>query len=66
MQQYLFVGISLLSHNGSTNLAQSYPMPPSFTMQPETGSSLLHIEGRTIEMRLAEDAAYLKFLADSK
>src|SRR5574344_1162997 len=66
VKQYFIVFISLLSHDGGSYLTESYAVSPTASMQSEACFSFLYIEGRTIEMALAEGTTYLKFLTDSE
>ena len=72
MQQYLVVVISLGSHYCGTNLAEAYTMSPSGTSQSEgLRHSVLDVvlvdnEGATVQMSIAQSAAYFQFLTDGE
>ena len=62
----MFVSITLLSHNSSTNLAESYAMSPALSYQAEAIGSFLHIKSRAVEVALTECTTYLQFLTDGE
>ena len=72
VQQYLVVVISLCSHYCGTNLAETYTMSPSGTSQSEgLRHSVLDVvlvdnECATVQMSIAQSAAYFQFLTDGE
>src|SRR5439155_1012809 len=63
--QYFHVSLPLLSHNGSTNLAQADTVSPTCTAQNEPIVFPINNECGTVEMRSRQRAANLQFLADN-
>lgn len=66
MKQDLLIGIALLPHDGSTDLAQAHAMAPPFSVEAEARGRLLHVEGRAVQMGIAECAADFQLLADGE
>ena len=66
VQQDLLIAITPLTHHGSTDLTESYPMSPALAMQDKPVVLLFHIEGRTIEMGIAQCTTDLEFLTDGE
>ena len=66
MEQYLIILIALLTHHGCTNLTEAYAMPPALAVQAEALYRLLDIEGRAVEMALAEGTTDFEFLTDGE
>lgn len=63
MRKYLLVCETLITHDGSTYLAESYAMSPPLAMKDEGMVGTLDGEGRGIEMGRGQPLAYLKFFA---
>ena len=69
MFENFLVAVTLFAHDGGTDLAETYAMTPATTMQDEaTWDAVADIlcldgEGAAFQMRGAEHAANLQFLA---
>ena len=50
MRQDIPVGITLFAHDGGTYLAQAYAVPPSGSVQGESGCGFFHHEGGTVQV----------------
>ena len=56
----LFVGVTLVCHDGSTDLAQSYAMPPACTCENEVALFVaIYYEGTTVQVAAAQPFANL-------
>ena len=69
MQQYLVVAVTLGTHHCGTYLAKTDTVSPTGSGDTEClrhafgNVFLIHHERTAVQMRVAESAAYLKFLA---
>ncbi len=63
VREDLFVGVALVGHNGSANLAETDTMAPSCTGKDELAILFVHDESGGVEVTLAEPFAYLEFFA---
>ena len=70
MQQYIFVGITLLSHYGSSDLAQAHAMPPACaTKNKPLGKTVaftffFHDKSGTVKVGRRKGPTDFQFLAD--
>ena len=63
MSQYLLKGKTLVCHDGCTNLAESYSVPPAAAAEYTIGAIAFNIERRAIQVRAAEPLADLELFA---
>ena len=65
MRQDLLVGVTLICHHSSTDLAQTYTMSPACTCQDKVAILVaIHYKCATIQVALAQPFADLQFLTN--